>query len=72
MTLKEKLNMLEELLDIDRDSLEGEEELAEISQWDSMARIGLIALVDEVYGKVLEPDIVKEFKSIKDIIDIME
>lgn len=72
MTLAEKLNCLEELLDIEKDTLNEETELDQISQWDSMAVIALIAMFDSTFGKAITPAKVKEFKKIKDIIDEME
>lgn len=72
MTINEKLNCLEELLDIEKDTLNVKMELDKISQWDSMAVIALIAMIDDVFGKVITPSKVKEFKSIQDIIDEME
>lgn len=71
MTIKEKLNCLEELFDIEKDTLSEETELDEISQWDSMAAIALIAMFDDKFGKVITPVEVKGFKNIKDIIDQM-
>jgi acyl carrier protein len=72
MTNKEKLNQLEELLDIEYDTLTENTELDQISEWDSMAVISIIAMFDEIYGKVVTPAQVKKFKTIKDIMDEME
>lgn len=72
MNSKEKLNILEELLDIEKDTLNEDTELEQIRQWDSMAIIALIAMFDETFGKIITPREVKEFKSVKDIIDKME
>jgi acyl carrier protein len=71
MTSHEKLNHLEELLDIEKDTLQEETELGEISEWDSMAVIALIAMFDDLFGKTVTPREVKEFKTIKDIMDEM-
>lgn len=72
MSNEEKLNLLEELLDIEKDTLSEDTELVQISQWDSMAVIALIAMFDGDFGKILTPAEVKKFKTIKDIIDEME
>lgn len=72
MTIEEKLNTLEELLDIQKDTLKEETELEQISEWDSLAVITLIAMFDEDYGKTITPQKIKEFKTVKDIIDEME
>lgn len=72
MTLKEKLNELEELLDIEKDTLSEEAELEQLDEWDSLAVISLIAMFDESFGEVITPAQIKEFKTIKDITDKME
>jgi acyl carrier protein len=72
MTNKEKLNQLEELLDIEKDTLSEDMELRELEQWDSMAVIALIAMFDDMFEKVVTPAEVKNFKIVKDIIDNME
>jgi len=72
MTIKKKLNQLEELLDIDKDTLDENAELNQINEWDSMAVISIIAMFDDSFGKVITPEEVKGFRTIKDIIDEME
>jgi acyl carrier protein len=72
MSDKEKLNLLEELLDIEKDTLTEDMELDQIEQWDSMAVIALIAMFDETFGKILAPAEVRSFKTVKDIIDEMK
>lgn len=72
MTVKEKLNLLEEMLLMDKDTLEEAAELTGIEEWDSMAVISAIAMIDDIFGKEIEPDEVKKCKTVKDIIDIME
>jgi len=72
MTIKEKLNHLEELLDIESDTLNADIELDQLSQWDSMAIISIIAMFDSDFGKVVTPNEVKGFITVNDIIDKME
>jgi acyl carrier protein len=72
MTNKEKLNQLEELLDTEKDTLSEEMELKELSQWDSMAVIALIAMFDDTFEKVITAAEVKKFKTINDILEKME
>ncbi len=72
MTYKEKLNLLEELLLIEKDTLDGATELDSISEWDSMAAISTIAMFDSVYNKNIKSEEIKTFKTIQDIIDKME
>lgn len=72
MTLKEKLNLIEELLLIEKDTLEESTELGNIPEWDSMAVISTIAMFDSVYNKDIKSEDIKKFRTVKDIIDQME
>jgi acyl carrier protein len=72
MTVKEKLSILEELLDMERDTLDEETELANLSEWDSIAVISTIAMFDSTFDKNITTAEVKGFKTIKDITDKME
>ncbi len=72
MTITEKLHLLEELFDIEDGTLSEDTKLEEISQWDSMAVISLIAMFDEKYGKTIPPKTIKEFIAVNDILNEME
>lgn len=72
MTVKEKLNILEELLLVEKDTLDGATELKDISEWDSMAVISTIAMFDSVFDKDIKSEEIKKFRTVKDIIDEME
>lgn len=68
----EKLSMLEEMLDLCKGALSGDTLLADIESWDSMAKISLIALMDENFQKKLTGAQIKEFNTIADILSEME
>jgi acyl carrier protein len=72
MTSKEKLNLLEELLDIGKDTLSEDKELKNLSEWDSLAVIAVIAMFDDEFDKIITSDEVKGFVTVKDIMDKME
>jgi acyl carrier protein len=72
MTIKEKLHILEELLDVGNDTLSEDNYLDQISEWDSIAVISTIAMFDSIFGKDITPDEIKGLKTIKDITDKME
>ncbi len=72
MTVKEKLNLLEEALLIEKDTLDENAELSNINEWDSMAAISIIAMFDSVFGKEIKSDEIKNFNTVKDILEQME
>ena len=72
MTNKEKLKFLEELLNVEENSLNEDTELADLSEWDSIAVITTIAMFDSYFDKVLTSKQVKGFVTVKDIMNEME
>lgn len=71
MTKTEKLAMLEDMLELDFGSLNEEIELTTIEEYDSMAKLSLIVLMDDEFGKKLTGEQIREFKTIGDILDFM-
>ncbi len=71
MTQEEKLALLEDMLELDNGSLNPETILAEIEEYDSMAKLSLIVLMDDEFSKKLTGEQIREFKTIQDILDFM-
>lgn len=71
MTNEEKIAMLEDMLELDGGTLAPETILAEVEEYDSMAKLSLIVMMDEECGKKLTGEQIREFKTIQDILDFM-
>ena len=71
MTNEEKIAMLEDMLELDGGSLKPEMELKDIAEYDSMAKLSLIVMMDEECGKKLTGEDIQGFKTVKDILDFM-
>ena len=71
MTQQEKIALLEDMLELDNGSLQPDTELATIEEYDSMAKLSLIVLMDEECGKKLTGEQIHNFKTIADILDFM-
>lgn len=72
MTQEEKIALLEDMLELDANTLTPETALADIEEYDSMAKLSLIVLMDEECGKKLTGEQIREFKTIQNILDFME
>ena len=72
MSEKEKIAMLEETLGLDQGSLNPGTVLADLDVYDSMAKLALIVMFDDEFEKKLTGAIVKGFKTVGDILDLME
>jgi acyl carrier protein len=59
--------ILEEVMDLEGGTLRGDEELANLELWDSVARIGFIATADEVYGATIPPKRIAECRTVEDL-----
>ena len=71
MTQEEKMALLEDMLELDGGTLKPETELVSIEEYDSMAKLSLIVLMDDECGKKLTGEQIREFKTVQDILDFM-
>ena len=71
MSEKEKLALLEDMMELDEGTLRPETELDSLDEWDSMTKLSLIVLIDDNFGKTLKSNDIKGFVTIKDILDYM-
>lgn len=71
MEIGKKLALLEEMMELDEGTLSAETNLADVEEYDSMAKLSLIVLMNDEFGKKLDSKQIKEFKTVKDILDNM-
>lgn len=68
--MKEQLlDKLAEILEVEQVSLN--DELDSYDEWDSLTALSIIALADSDYDKKLTNDIIKEFKTINDLVSFI-
>ena len=72
MTIEEKITLLEDTFELDNDQLKPEMELSSIAEYDSMAKLALIVMMDEECCKKLTGEQIREFKTVQDILDFMD
>ena len=71
MDVKEKLEVLEEIFEMDEGTLQEDMVLEDIEEWDSMSKLYLVTYVKKNLKKRLTVDEVKEFVTVKDICDYL-
>ena len=71
MTQEEKIALLEDMLELDVNTLTPETVLTDIEEYDSMAKLSLIVLMDEECGKKLTGEQIRTFKKVQDVLDFM-
>ena len=72
MTNKEKIILLEEMFELDENSLKEDTVLSDLDEWDSMGILMLINLSDVKFKKKLVMAQVREFKTIGDILKFLD
>ena len=72
MSIEEKLAMLEEVLEMDEGELKADMVLADIDEYNSMAKLSLIVMMSDEFSKKLSNEQVKKFVTVQDILDYME
>ncbi len=70
--MKELLEMLEEIMDLDEGVLETTTVLEDLEEWDSLSILSLMAEAKKTYNKKLSVDEIKNFITVQDIIDYLQ
>ena len=71
MSIEQKMELIADILDVDVEELSPEKELAEFD-WDSVAILSFIAMMDEEFGKEMKGAEIKKFITIQDALNAME
>lgn len=71
MNNAEKISLLEDALEIESGTLTEATVLADLPEYDSMAKLTLIVLCDEEFGKKLSGEQIKAFTTVGDILTFM-
>ena len=72
MTNEEKIAMLEDVLELDGGTLKPETDLSTIDEYDSMAKLSLIVLMEDEFDVKLTGDMIKGFETVGDIVKLMD
>lgn len=72
MSEKEKLALLEEMLEFEEGQLEATQKISDIDEFDSMARLSLIVLFEDELNKKITGDDIDKYVTVQDILDAME
>ena len=72
MNIEKKLELIAEILDEDVEDLGPEMEMASLENWDSVAVLSFIAMMDEEFGKEMKGAEIKSFVTIQDALNVME
>lgn len=72
MDMNEKMALIAELLELEVSDFTPETKLEELEEWDSLAAISYVVMMDEHFGVTANPNDIRNFKTIQDILDSMK
>lgn len=72
MSLEEKIELLEEILDLDEGTLEASSVLEDFEEWDSLSKLSLMGEAKKRFDKRLTVNEITEFKTVQDICDYLQ
>lgn len=71
MSNEKKIEMLADILDLETEELSPETKLSSLAEWDSIAILSFIAMMDEEFGKAIKGADIKQFETIQDAMNVM-
>ena len=71
MDLDQKMALLADLFELDVNEFTPETILDDLEEWDSLAAISYVVMMDEEFSRVVDPADIKEFQTVQDILDSM-
>ena len=72
MDLKQKLVALEEIMDVEEGTLKPEMDLESIEEWDSLSALSFVVFMGDEFGKKVSGAQIRAFKTVQDILNVME
>lgn len=72
MSTEQKLEMLEDMMEMEVGELKVDTRLVDVEEYTSMAKLALIVLMSDEFSKKLTNDQLKKFVTVQDILDYMD
>ena len=72
MTEKEKITLLEEIMELNEGTLSVDDVLEDYVEWDSITALSLIAMMDEKFHKTVSGADIKNMKTVSDVLEAMK
>lgn len=71
MDKKEKIKLLEEIMELEEGTLNEDSVLAEYDEWDSLTVISYMSLMDSKFHKNVSIEQIRKFETVSDAVDVM-
>lgn len=71
MNRQQFLDAIAEILELDAGSLSGQEKLADLDEWDSLAFLSVIAMADEEFDVVIQGEQLEKIEKVDDLVSLV-
>lgn len=71
MSVQEKIELLEDMLEVDEGALTEDMMLEDIDEWNSLAYLSFSVLLSDEFDKKVPASEIKTYQSVKDLLDVM-
>ena len=72
MGMNEKLELVAEILEEDTADLHEDTVLVDLDNWDSVAALSIMSMIDEQFGKEMMASDIRKLKTIGELLAVME
>lgn len=72
MSTEQKLELLADILDLEIEKIDVDANLADYDEWDSVAILSFIAMMDDEFKKEVKGADIRAMKTVSDLLAIME
>lgn len=72
MTNQEKIAMLEDIMELDENTLTENTDLMDIEEWDSLSVLSFMAILDEQFKRNVTGKQIRQCKTVSDLLAFME
>ena len=72
METKDKLALLEDIMELDEGSLTPETRLDELDEWDSLSALSFVIMLGDEFNRKISGQEVRAFERIQDMLAVME
>lgn len=72
MEEKDKLAILEEMMELEAGSLVPEAMLEDMEEWDSLSALAFVVMLGDEFQRKISGQEIRKFKTVQDMLDVME
>lgn len=72
MTEKEKLASLEEIMELDADTLTADTRLVDLEEWDSLSALSFVVLLNDEFSRQITGSDIRALETVADMMKLME